>query len=81
MTIDGRICIIPYIYSPVCGTDGVTYVNTWTLECVQSKEYGKRVHLEQEHRGACWIWEKYGLETSTVFHVSKLRTDSISLED
>ncbi|KAL7637536.1 UNVERIFIED_CONTAM: hypothetical protein RMT77_012264 [Armadillidium vulgare] len=46
---DGTQCAIPFILSPVCGTDGVTYDNNWALECEQKKNPG----LRKKHQGPC----------------------------
>lgn len=54
----------------VCGTNGVTYVNPSSLWCAQKEEYSKLINLQLKHDGACWIWEKHGIETSTVLFVS-----------
>lgn len=54
----------------VCGTDGKTYLNPSHLLCDQREEHGKRINLQLKHDGACWIWEKHGLETNTVIFVS-----------
>lgn len=55
----------------VCGTDGLTYTDPMQLHCIQEQEYGKRVNLQFKHDGPCWIWEKNGFETFTLFDVSK----------
>lgn len=59
-------------YSPikVCGTDGKDYINKSVLRCKQETEYGKRENLQLWHIEPCWIWERYGLATSTFCFVS-----------
>ncbi|RXG57092.1 hypothetical protein Avbf_11965 [Armadillidium vulgare] len=46
---DDEPCIIPFIYRPVCGSDGETYSNNYALECEQKKNPG----LRKEHEGPC----------------------------
>lgn len=54
----------------VCGSDGKTYTNIYRLWCAQNKEYGKRVNLQLKHEWRCFIWESYGIETTTFLFVS-----------
>ncbi|KAB7494609.1 Serine protease inhibitor dipetalogastin [Armadillidium nasatum] len=46
---DDEPCLIPYIYRPVCGSDGVTYSNSYALEC----ERKKNPDLKLAHEGPC----------------------------
>lgn len=57
----------------VCGTDNKIYYHIDYLECYKITPYGKSINLQLKHKGACWIWETYGYETSTVLWVSKSR--------
>lgn len=59
----------------VCGTDGNDYHDLAYFRCAQTMEYGKRVNLQLRHEGSCWMWERHGIETSTLCFVSKLRID------
>lgn len=54
----------------VCGTDGKTYTNRQFLMCAQHREYGKRINLQESHYWVCYIWEEYGISTSTLLFVS-----------
>lgn len=54
---------------PVCGSDGKRYHRLY-FKCEQDTEYGKRVNLQFRHIGECFIWEEYGIETTTINIVS-----------
>lgn len=64
-------CETPYAYSrnSVCGTNGVSYYDLNVFKCEQ-EEYGKSVNLQIKHMGPCRIWERHGIETTTVILVS-----------
>lgn len=53
----------------VCGSDGKNYYHD-KIRCILKSEYGKRVNLQQSHKGRCWVWERHGLTTSTLCIVS-----------
>lgn len=59
----------------VCGSDGKTYNNIHYLWCAQKSEYGRKINLQLIHQWRCFIWEKYGIDTTTFLCVSKLRFD------
>lgn len=59
----------------VCGSDGKTYTNIHHLWCAQKSEYGRKINLQLIRRWHCFIWEKYGIETTTFLYVSKFRFD------
>lgn len=54
----------------VCGSDSKTYKNIYYLWCEQKEEYGIRVNLHLKHEWKCFIWESYGIETTTILCVS-----------
>lgn len=65
-------CWTPYDIRDICvknSTFGET-VNVYEFDCMQKGLYGGSGNLQMKHKGACWIWEKYGYETSTVLFVS-----------
>lgn len=61
---------VPLTKNSVCGTDGKTYKNEFHLMCVQHQEYGKRINLQMNHNWECYLWEEYGIATSTILIVS-----------
>lgn len=61
---------VPLSIYTVCGTDGKNYKNVYRLKCAQHTEYGKRVNLQMSHSWECYIWEEYGIATSTILFVS-----------
>lgn len=69
-TIIFNCTIIPKGKVYECGSDGITYKNIYYLWCKQKTEYGKRVNLQLKHPFRCFIWESYGIETTTFLFVS-----------
>lgn len=47
VTNEDQICIVPFVYKPVCGSDGVTYSNDYGLRCEQKKNPGMFLFLKQ----------------------------------
>lgn len=71
-------CVNRHFINPVCGSDGETYDNIHILECAQETRYGQRIHLRFKRDGGCWVFEKYGVEPSTMICVRKFRIETIS---
>lgn len=63
-----KFLLVPGV--PVCGTDGKTYPNRFSLECKQDEEYLISVNLQRRHYGRCFMWEEYGFEITTIILVN-----------